>query len=154
MLSYPPVENLPKKQPKPKPKHSGDFKLHKGATTTLAAGEYRFHKFQIDKDSTLTLNGEVTLFIEDEFKIDGTLITYLNKPGNLHVRMVKKGKIKIGKDRSVYADIYGPLAKAKIEKNSQLFGALIAKEFKVSDRADLHYDESLNERQVGAALVE
>jgi hypothetical protein len=154
MLSYPPVELLPKKHPKPKPKHSGDFELKKGATATLAAGEYRFHKFKIDKNATLTLSGEVTLYIEDEFKVDGTLITYLNKPGNLHVRVIGKKQVKIGKDRSVYADIYAPLAKAKIEKNSQLFGALIAREFKVSDRADLHYDESLNERQVGAALVE
>jgi hypothetical protein len=62
--------------------------------------------------------------------------------------------VKIGKKMNLYADIYAPLSKAKIEKESALFGALIAKEFKVSDRADLHYDESLNERQVGAALVE
>jgi hypothetical protein len=154
MLSYPPVENLPKKHPHPKPKHASKLDIKDHQNVTMAGGTYRFYELKVHEHATLTFTGPVTLYIEKKFEAKGQVFTYLNKPANLRILGVGKGSVKIGKNMNVYADIYAPLSKAKIEKNSALFGALIAKEFKVSDRADLHYDESLNERQVGAALVE
>jgi hypothetical protein len=154
MLSYPPVENLSKKPKHPKPKHAEKLDIKDHQNVTLAGGVYRFHELKVHEHATLTFTGPVTLYIEKKFEAKGQVFTYLNKPANLRILGVNKGDLKIGKNMSFYADVYAPLAKAKIEKNSQFFGALIAKEFKVSDGADLHYDESLNERQVGAALVE
>ena len=76
MLSYPPVELLPKTHPKPKPKHAGDFEVEEHTTATLAGGEYRFHKFKVEKGGTLNLTGEVTLYIEEDFKMDGAKATW------------------------------------------------------------------------------
>ena len=154
ILSFPPVEQLPKKKPHPKPPKRGNFELKHNQTYTLTAGTYRYHDFKIDKDSTLNLIGEVELIIEGKFEAKGIVNTYQNKPANLRIRMVGKKSVKVGKQRSLYADIYAPLGKAKLDKDSVLYGALIAKDLKAGDRVQMHYDESLATRFTGSALVQ
>jgi len=62
------------------------------------------------------------------------------------------GKVTIGKSLSLYADVYDPYGSAKMDKESNLYGALIAKSLKVNTDAALHYDESLWSRTAGRFL--
>ena len=154
ILSYPPVELLPKKKPHPKPPKRGNFELREHESYTLTEGEYRYHDFKIKKDATLNIVGEVTLILDGKFEAKGLVKTWQNKPANLRIRLTGKKSVKIGKKQSLYADIYAPLGKAKVDKEATLYGAIIAKDLKVGDKAKLHYDESLFTRYTGSSLVQ
>jgi hypothetical protein len=149
MLSYTPIENLPKHKA---PGTSGKLEV-KHKTLTLSEGTYRYDEIKIDDGATLEFTGPAVLYVE-KLEVKGTILTYQNLPGNLQILGINKGEVKIGGNTSVYANIYTPQGKAEVKDNSAIFGSLIAHEFKTGQNARLHYDEKQYSQEFSAALVD
>jgi hypothetical protein len=114
--------------------------------TTLGSGSTNTNYYStgviINSGQTLNINGPVTLYVNGNFTINGTVNTYQNLPANFTVRQMSGSGINITTP-TLYADIYGPQAPANIGSGTTLYGRLISSQLSVSGSANLHYDESL-----------
>jgi len=148
----------------------GDFNVDHGESITINESG-RYHKFEISDHSTVTITGDVTLYVTDEFKIrndcamnvvpGATLTIIIDRKLTLEDRAVldnqshdpskllicgtenHKEDINFKTDNDFYGVVYAPEAKFKMERDGQFFGSVKARKVHIKKNALFHYDEAL-----------
>lgn len=122
---------------------SGSLRLSGNQTLNLPAGVYYFSGVSVSGNATLNITGPVTLYVTGDITMSGRANTSQNRPGNFRIRVQGNGNVRISGNSNLYADIYAPGGDVTLSGNGDLFGAVAARNFRVSGNGSLHYDESL-----------
>lgn len=148
-----------------------ELKMENNDTVTLSGGPIRLDKLEIIDDAVLTISGDVTLYIEDTIKVEKQGEIIIQSGGSLTIyadkEMVIKDDARLNaggnpEDFVVYgtADfdklelddnsissfaVYAPNSDAKLKKESEVFGSIIADKIDMEDDSRLHYDEKLGQ---------
>ena len=116
------------------------------AGTTLGSGssntDYYCTGMIINSGQTLTINGPVTLYINGNCTLNGTINVVGNKPTNLTIKMMSGSGVNI-QTTTLYADIYAPQSPININSTPNIYGRLIGGQLSVSNTTAIHVDESL-----------
>lgn len=136
-LSYPNVTSYPGGSTNLGNVNSGT-NLGSGSTNT----NYYCNGINLNSGQVLNINGPVTLYINGNCTLNGTVNTLNNKPSNLKIRMMSGAGVNIS-GTTVYADIYAPQSPANLNNNMNLYGRIICSQLSVSGSGYIHYDESL-----------
>jgi len=148
----------------------GDFHAdHENEVIISQSGQY--HKFEISGKATVTITGDVTLYVTDEFKIrnesalvviPGATLTVIidrkltmedhavfdnqsHDPRNVLICGTDQHKEDINwkSENDFYGVFYAPEAKFKMERDGNVFGSVKARKVQIKKKANFHYDESL-----------
>lgn len=146
----------------------------KATPLTLNAGTYSISSLKAAAKQKLTINGDVTLYVNGDFDwtgqtqliINGKLTVYqnspsgsfkiaggstLNKTNDPHAFMyytnVASGTLTGNAD--FYGTVYAPKSAIKVAGTSGLFGSTISKSIDIQGTPFFHYDESLGEISTG-----
>ena len=122
----------------------GDFILDGGQQLTLSPGVYHFRDMTVQGGGRLTIDGDVTIYIEREMRYDnGTSANPSANPSNLKLN-VGQGPVNIQGGHDLHAVLYAPEADVIIENNARFYGSIIGETLTAGGGAQLHYDESLS----------
>jgi hypothetical protein len=139
------------------------------SSKTITAGTYRATKVKMSGSSKLYISGDVTLYVDDYFKMTGSSEVYLNAGASLTVyvsgdlRLTGSGLIntdhdptklifygtsscemvKITGSTDFYGAIHAPEAEIDITGSGDIYGALVGEEVDISGSRGIHYDENL-----------
>lgn len=148
----------------------GDFKADHHETVVISeSGQY--HKFEISDKATVTITGDVTLYVTDEFKIrnessmivppGSTLTIIIDRKLTMEDHAVfdnqshdpskvlicgtdnHKEDINWRSENDFYGVFYAPEAKFKMERDGNVFGSVKARKVQIKKKANFHYDEAL-----------
>lgn len=139
---------------------SNKFELENNESYTLPGGTYYFSEFKIKNNSVLNVSGNATIYVTDKVEIEnhGQVSAYLNRPGNLQIKVIGSGGVKIKNNTALAASIYAPQSDFELENSAELYGGVIAKSIKIKNNAEFHYDTSLgsgsSSSSVALAVVE
>ena len=121
----------------------GDFILDGGQRLTISSGVYHFRNMTVQGGGRLTIDGDVTIYIEREMRYDnGTSANPSAAPSELQI-LVGQGPVNLQGGHDLHAVIYAPEADVIIENNARFHGSIIGETLTVGGGAQLHYDESL-----------
>ena len=168
-----------KKDMTPKQDPGNGIPLTLSGTMTIPGGEYRVSNIQLSGQNTITINGNVTLYVDGNFKTAGqsklkindgaSLTLYVN--GNIDmagqgiVNMNQKAEkvivygtescqdVKLAGQSVLYAAIYAPKAAATFTGQADIFGSVITKNITVTGQGSIHYDEALRNQGGGGGAV-
>jgi Flp pilus assembly protein TadG len=121
--------------------NGGPLTLGSGSTNT----NYYALNFTIPSGQTLTINGPVTVYVNGNITLAGTVNTYQNLPTNFTIRAMSSAGVQI-QNTTLYADIYAPQSPINISPPGgglNFYGRLIGQTLNVGGNANLHYDEAL-----------
>lgn len=144
-LSYPNVTSYPGGSTNLGNVNSGT-NLGSGSTNT----NYYCNGINLNAGQVLNINGPVTLYINGNCTLNGTVNTLNNKPSNFKIRMMSGSGVNIS-GTTVYADIYAPQSPANLNNNMNLYGRIICSQLSVSGSGYIHYDESLPALEYGTS---
>ncbi len=148
----------------------GDFHADQHESITISeSGQY--HKFEISDKATVTITGDVTLYVTDEFKIrnesalvvvPGATLTVIidrkltmedhavfdnqsHDPKNVLICGTENHKEDINwrSENDFYGVFYAPEARFKMERDGNVFGSVKARKVDIKKNASFHYDEAL-----------
>jgi hypothetical protein len=141
-----------------------------GGGATVNAGNYKYTSSSLAGNSTVTINGNVSMYITGNFSTTGNakmvvsagaslklyiagtatlagngIVNNTAKPANFVLYSTYTGTdgIKITGNGALYGGIYAPDTDIKITGNGENYGALIAKSFIVTGNGGIHYDTEL-----------
>ena len=133
---------------------NGDLIVDQGRHLTLQAGTYRFRDMLLRGGGSLTINGEVKIYIEKEMRFDnGTIANPSEIPKNFQL-LVGEGPVNIQGGHELHGVIYAPVSPVTIANGSGFFGSIIGKSLSVAGGAGLHFDESLADDAAAGASPE
>lgn len=144
----------------------------KAGTLNVGAGDYHFSTFTLGGGKIIKITGEVTLYVDGDFKIGGTAAIeiepgakltikqgpggtvdvdvlgtgFVNKdqlPTSLLIESSSSGQVKLAGTADFYGAIYAPDAAIVMNGTSDTYGALIGNSVTTVGTADFHYDEAL-----------
>lgn len=124
----------------------GELKASGGGEVRLQGGTYVFDSIQLTGGSKLSLSGDkpTVIYIKKDLDMsNGTVYNTSRKPRNLLFMMDKGSDAKLTGGAQAYMVVYGPEADVKMTGGTNLYGALVAKELKMTGGARLHYDIDL-----------
>ena len=122
---------------------TGDLIIDQGKNLTLSEGTYRFRDLFLRGGSTLSIQGEVKIYIEREMIFDnGTVANLSQVPANMQI-FVGAGPVNIQGGNQLYASIYAPDADVNVANGSGFFGSIIGKTLVAAGGAGLFFDETL-----------
>lgn len=168
-----------KKDMTPKQDPKGGIPLTLTGTMSVPSGEYRVSNIQLSGQNTVTINGNVKLYVDGNFKTAGqsklkinpgaSLTLYVN--GNIDmagqgiVNMNEKAEkvlvygtescqdVKLAGQSVLYAAIYAPKATATFTGQADIFGSVITRNITVTGQGSIHYDEALKNQGGGGGAV-
>jgi hypothetical protein len=141
------------------------------STTTLGSGVFRYSQINLSSSKTLTLIGDVELYVDGDISLSGSsqiiispganVAVYhgsgdmkiagqgvLNQdklPSALTIQSATNGDIDFSGGSDFYGTVYAPEADLKSSGGSDFFGAVEAKSITVTGGGFLHCDSSLDE---------
>ena len=121
----------------------GDFILDGGQRLTISSGIYHFRNMTVEGGGQLTIDGDVTIYIEEKMRYDnGTSANPNARPSSLHLN-VGQGPVDIKGGHDLHAVLYAPEADVTIDNNARFYGSIVGETLTSGGGAQLHYDESL-----------
>jgi type II secretory pathway pseudopilin PulG len=168
-----------KKDMTPKQDPGGGIPLTLSGTMTIPGGEYRVSSVQLSGQNTVTINGNVTLYVDGNFKTAGQSKLKINEGASLtlyvdgNIDMAGQGivnlnqkaekvlvygtescqDVKLAGQSVLYAAIYAPKAMATFTGQADIFGSVITKNITVTGQGSVHYDEALRNQGGGGGAV-
>ena len=152
---------------------SGQLSLGDGASGTINAGDYKYNGISVSNNSSLTINGDVRLYLTDSDTLstgnnatitiasgasltvytDG-VITFANNisintvsqlPSKFQIYSTYTGSdgVNLHNNGTSYVAIYAPQTDIDINNNGQFYGAIVGKTVDMNNNAQSHYDEAL-----------
>lgn len=122
------------------------------SSVTLSAGTYVYDEIDLSGQSFIQVTGPVTLYVLGNIDITGnprindisanaTWLSIIGGPQTTSVSINGLGSSSSG----AYFTVYAPAANVSINgnKNSALYGSIIAKSFNISGGTAIHYDQAL-----------
>jgi len=130
-----------------------DLKIDKDDSLNLPPGNYYLRNLQMKENSKIYVTGPTTIYLEKALDLhDGQIVNVSGDP--LDLVIILAGKKLHMKDVSNFSGyIFAPNAKAKLEKGSQVFGSLVAKEMELKGHSQFHADNSLPMGQLSGPPV-
>ena len=128
-----------------------DLIINNGRTPCrLESGVYHVRNFLLGGGCELIIDGEVTIYVEGEFRFNNGSVANLSQvPKNFTV-LVGDGPINVQGGNKMHASIYAPKADATFANGAGFFGRVIAKTLNMAGGAGFHFDESLIENGLGS----
>lgn len=155
-----------------------DIHLTLGATQTINAGQWRINSGLIDPNGILYISGDVTLYVEEDFRIkNGSEIRILDSPpsslklfmgGNfiadnggevinstqdatklLFYGLPTCTSIILKNSSDFYGAIYAPNALLDIRNSGDIYGSFVGSDMILHNSVDFHYDYALTEAEPG-----
>jgi hypothetical protein len=144
-----------------------------GMTMGAAGGTNTYHmsSFSPNGKGTITINGNVTLYVDgafsmnnqqalnitagskltiyqgsgaNDFTVNGQAVAGTATADRFQVYSASTGTFKFNGGSTVYAYVYAPQATFTNNGGNEFFGAIMAKSMKLSGTASFHYDEALS----------
>ena len=145
-------------------------------TVTVTEGAYRLDDLTLSSKRTVVIQGEVTLYVDGDFKTsgqsrivvpDGSKLTlYINGsidmsgqgivndtgiPANVMMLGTETcTSVKLSGQEDLYAAVYAPEADIQLSGQSDVYGAIVGKTFTAQGQASIHYDEALGDMGGGS----
>jgi hypothetical protein len=119
----------------------GDYDDGGKGTLTLGSGTYRFNSVTIG--GNLIIAGPVTLYVDGSFNLSGDVTVAGNLAANLRIIALTSAAVNIGRNSSVYADLYAPASSVSVGGTGDFYGRIIARTISLSGNGAIHQDESL-----------
>lgn len=132
--------------------NSGSINLSGNTVLPLPAGTYWYDEIKISGNAKLVPVGPVTLYVSGSVDIVGNAVTTTgNIPANFTINVVGEETVKISGNGTFYGVIYAPesgknsdaVTITTLTGNTEIFGAIIAYEFKANGNVQVHYDDAL-----------
>ncbi len=122
-----------------------DLVVNNGRNLTLQSGTYHFRNMFLAGGSTLTIDGDVEIFIEQEMRFDnGTVANLDQRPENFRLN-VGAGPVNVQGGHNLHAVIYAPEATVEVANGTGFFGSIVGRTLTFAGGGGLHFDESLIE---------
>lgn len=152
----------------------GTLSVATNGSQTLSAGDYKYSSISLNNNASLTISGEVRLYLTGsnslttgnninlnissgaslQVYVDGVLTVTNNvnlnstgdMPKNLQIYSTYTGAsgISINNNGVLAAAIYAPNTDIYVDNNNDFYGSLIGKTVNVNNNSAIHYDEALN----------
>ncbi len=148
------------------------------SNTTLNAGTHRFDSVQLMASKKLTINGDVTLYVDGEIKLSAMaeieitpgakltlyhgsgdcdlsghgLVNSSTIPANFIMHSSSTDVVKINGSSDFHGAVYAPAASVTVNGTSETFGAFVGNTMKFLGTSDFHYDEALGRIEVGTPV--
>jgi len=124
----------------------GDLVINNGRNVTLESGVYSVRDLKVAGGSRLSINGEVTIYVERELRLDNG--TFSNTDGSHNLPsdfqlLVGSGPVTLAGGQQLHGVIYAPEAAVTINNNAEFFGSIVGKSLTLAGNAKLHLDEAL-----------
>lgn len=111
--------------------------------TTLPGGNYSANSINIS-GGTITLTGDVNLYVSGNFSVSGSTLIQTNGTSNkLRIYLTVASGFNYNASNPLYAAVYAPTSPANIN-SGQIIGSLIAKSINLSGNAKIRYDSDLD----------
>jgi hypothetical protein len=146
-----------------------DLLLQNNEITIFTQGTYRLNRIRLTDDASISISGEVTLYVEDRIRIEDRGAINIQPGGSLTIYAARelivrnRGKLNPTEDPEkliifgtpsfnsiqftgnslMHGAIFAPNANTTIQTNAEIFGSVIADRVTIEDDAKLHYDEAL-----------
>ncbi len=142
---------------------------------TLPAGSYKYTEVDLGNSKTLTINGDVALYVTDDFTLgnssavninaDSSLTVYIGGdfeaknssslnnttqiPSNLRMYFLDGcTSVAFKNSSNLYGVIYAPNADVVFHNSADIYGALAAKTIELKNSARVYYDANLRDTQL------
>lgn len=124
---------------------SGELELGGSQERRLRSGVYWFEEMKISGNGKLKLDGPTVIYVTGEVTITGNgVATSQSLPKNLIVLVVGNQDVQIKGQGALYGVVYAPQSSnVKLTGHAELFGSMVAKEFRADAHSKIHYDEDL-----------
>ena len=135
---------------------------------TFTAGTYRFDDFDIKSKAVITIEGDVTLYVDGDFNVAGQsqiliengasltirhggsdfsltgggVLNLTQRPENLQIYSTA-ASVKFAGNAGFYGVVYAPDASLRPTGTSDLFGSFVGKEITITGNVNIHFDEML-----------
>jgi hypothetical protein len=121
---------------------TGDLRVDRGATLTLAPGTYCFHALTIARRAVLNVTGPVTIAVTGRLRAAGKLLNTTASPPNLLIVSSYTGAngVALAVGRSAYLTAYAPSTRIALTGGGTLFGGLLGQTLAVSGNSDVRFD--------------
>ncbi len=143
--------------------------------TTLPAGSYKYTEVDLGNSKTLTINGDVVLYVTDDFTLgnssavninaDSSLTVYIEGdfeaknssslnnttqiPSNLLMYYLDScTSVDFKNSSNFYGVIYAPNADVVFHNSVDIYGALASKTVDIKNSARIHYDANLRDTEL------
>jgi len=153
--------------------------LNNNDTFTFSGGIHRLNRLQISDDAVLTISGDVTLYVEDRIRVEDRGEIFIEPGGSLTIYAADEMVIRDDARLNVTGDpgnfivfgtatfdtlqfdhrsisrlaVYVPSANARMIREAELFGSIIAEKVTMKDDIKLHYDETLGKSSGSGGTV-
>jgi len=156
----------------------GAYSASSNQTMTISGGAYRYSSLSISGNATVTVSGNVEIYLTDSTSLSVTgngqliiasgaqftiysagkcnlagngVLNQTNRPKNLLFYSTYTGSngISVSGNNSIQASIYAPDTDISNSGNGSIYGSAIGKTVTLSGNGDLHYDEALTDVSAG-----
>ena len=131
------------------------------STLSLPGGHFFFRHFKVEGSGQITFRDPAVVYAYGDVDITGRVTTSGNLPKNLRIVTVRSpstgaapGRITIGSNGALYADIYAPLSPLSTSGSGDIYGSVVAKSIDMAGSSAFHYDLSLRNSDGGVRLVD
>ncbi|MBN2489673.1 MAG: hypothetical protein JXQ29_02345 [Planctomycetes bacterium] len=140
-----------------------------GGNVTLTPGSYRYASVSLAGNRKLSIQGQVTLYVDGDFKTAGNaqvvilpggalilhhgsgafqvggngIINQTETPLDVQIYSATTADFKMHGNGGFYGVVYAPRAGLDVVGNGDLYGAVIAMAAKFTGNGKIHYDEAL-----------
>jgi hypothetical protein len=147
----------------------GSFSAVSDENKTLSGGVYRFQNFNVGSKSVIHFSGDVTLYIDSRFNIDGQAQLVVDENSSVTIyhngedfsltgqgmvnetqkasafRLFSKATtVKFAGTSDFYGAVYAPNATVVPTGTTQIFGSFVGRQIDVGGTTDFHYDAALS----------
>lgn len=112
-------------------------------SATLSAGTYYATSFSVPDKSTLTINGDVIVYVNGTLSLQGNVSIAGQKPQRFAVRVMSNAAVSVGGNGSIIADVYAPQSALTIGGTGDVYGRYIGKSIATSGTGRIHFDEAI-----------
>ena len=124
---------------------STDLYVAGGAdNVTLTSGTYYFTSIEIKSQGTITIDGDVTIYVTGDVRMNGgSIINESLDPGDLTIYSTG-ANFELHGGTGFYGTLYAPQTDVYMIGSSSYYGQIVGKTVDIGGMAEIHVDESLD----------
>lgn len=121
----------------------GNLRISRDQSVTLPGGTYWYENIHVSGNGRLSFTGPAVVYISDKLKVGGDgvvtsgdlptqLVIYVGGEQQISEHPRADDKVDLGGDAQIYAGIFAPAARVKVNGRSSLYGAIVGRDVKVN----------------------
>lgn len=127
---------------------NGDLTLNGNSNITLGDDVVIYVKGKVKINGNASIKGQGIIISEGIIDLTGNMSHQLNQPANIAFVSLSSGESKITGNGEIAGVFFTPNGILKIAGNSQIFGAVVAKQIDFTGNADIKYNADLMDSDV------